>query len=383
MRKNTKRYGAVLGVVVGAVAMSACRYTGFSDAPSKSTAATATGWLVDQQQPDGGFELAGFAGFETSDAILAIAENAQQQVDWNITQARNAVRAVKTNGHDALHYIDDFVDSTSAPINAGSAAKVIVLVAKPLALGVTNFNPDGDTAKNLVAVLNGGAQPNGSYGTFNATAYAALAKKSGQRRVCRPTPSRSSAPVRKPSGGWDFNGEPTGNEADVDSTSIAIQALAAAGVAPTDADLRAGLAYLADHQRADGAWESFGSPDPNSTSTAIFAITAAGFDPASPCWRNVVRPARTGQPYTSPMVWLRSQQNTGVPTPGRCGPDQQPERLVRRQHVRDEPVDPGVPAGMEPGEPARTASLPVVTQRSGGEEWRLPTRSPGGPDALT
>jgi hypothetical protein len=318
VRKNTKRFGAVLGVVTCAVAMSACRYTGFLDAPSKSAAATATGWLVDQQQPDGGFELAGFAGFETSDAILAIAENAQQQAEWNITQARTAVRAVKTNGHDALHYIDDLVDDTTPPINAGGAAKVIVLVAKPLALGVTNFNPDGDTAKNLVAVVNGGAQPNGSYGTFNATAYAALAKKLVNGSV----PANTVAFIRagqEASGGWDFNGEPTGNEADVDSTSIAIQALAAAGVAPTDADLRAGLAYLADRQRADGAWESFGSPDPNSTSTAIFAITSAGFDPASPCWRNVVRPARTGQPYTSPMVWLRSQQNSGVPTPGDAG----------------------------------------------------------------
>ena len=318
MRKNTKRYGAVLGVVIGAVAMSACRYTGFSDAPSKSTAATATGWLVDQQQPDGGFELAGFAGFETSDAILAIAENAQQQVDWNTTQARSAVRAVKTNHHDALHYIDDFVDSTTARINAGSAAKVIVLVAKPLGLAVTNFNPDGDTGKNLVGVLNGGAQPNGSYGTFNATAYAAIAKKLVDGSV----PANTVAFIRagqEASGGWDFNGEPTGDEADVDSTSIAIQALAAAGVPGTDADLRAGLAYLADHQRADGAWESFAQPDPNSTSTAIFAITAAGFDPASPCWRNVVRPGRTGQPYTAPTVWLRSQQNTGVPTPADAG----------------------------------------------------------------
>ena len=72
MRKNTKRFGAVIGVAACAVAMSVCRYTGFADAPSKSTASAATDWLLDQQESDGGFELANFTGFETSDAILAI-----------------------------------------------------------------------------------------------------------------------------------------------------------------------------------------------------------------------------------------------------------------------------------------------------------------------
>ena len=126
-------------------------------------------------------------------------------------------------------------------------------------------------------------------------------------------------PPRKRAAAGTSTANRRGNDADVDNTAIAIQALAAAGVAGTDPDLRAGLAFLANNQRSDGAWEAFGSADPNSTSTAIFAVTAAGFDPAKPCWRNVVAPALAGNAYTSPMVWLQSQQNHGVPTPADAG----------------------------------------------------------------
>ena len=41
----------------------------------------------------------------------------------------------------------------------------------------------------------------------------------------------------------------------------------------------------------------------------MLAITAAGFDVNVPCWRNTVAPGLAAQPYTSPLAWLRSQQN--------------------------------------------------------------------------
>ena len=44
-----------------------------------------------RQQAGGGFEVSGFDGFETPDAILAIAEDAEQQVAWDTAQARAAV----------------------------------------------------------------------------------------------------------------------------------------------------------------------------------------------------------------------------------------------------------------------------------------------------
>jgi hypothetical protein len=305
VNRHIRRCGAVLGVVALAAGIAGCRYTGFNDGPSKATAATAVDWLVTQQQADGGFEVAGFAGFETPDAILAIADDAQQQYFWDATQARNAVLATIENGNNPLHAVDDFVDGT---INAGQAAKVIVLVAKPLGLSVTNFNPDGDAARNLAAAVNAGALGNGSYGAFNATLYAALAKKLVDGAV----PANTVAFIRaaqEASGGWDFNGDPAGNQADVDTTGLAVAALASAGVAPNDTDLRQGLAYLANNQQASGAWQAFGSNDPNSTSTAVFGIVAAGFDPTIPCWRNTAVPGLAGQPYASPISWLRTRQH--------------------------------------------------------------------------
>ncbi len=72
--------------------------------------------------------------------------------------------------------------------------------------------------------------------------------------------------------------------------------------------MRGALAFLAANQQASGAWQSFGTDDPNSTSLAILGITAAGFDVESPCWRNTAAPAATGTAYASPTAWLDSQQ---------------------------------------------------------------------------
>jgi hypothetical protein len=293
---------AALAVVVVA---TGCKFTGFNDANISSTTQKARNWLVTQQQADGGFEVSGFPGFETPDAIVAIGEEGQQQAAWNADQARTAVRAVKKNGISPLDWADTFADGT---LNAGQAAKLIVLVAKPLGLGIKTFNPAGDgDVRNLIAVVDSGAQVNGSYGAFNATLYAALAKW----LVDGVVPANTLAYIRggqQASGGWDFANDPTLTDADIDTTSLAIQVLVAAGVSPTDTDLVVALAFLANNQQSDGAWQSFGVDDPNSTATAIMAITAVGGDVTSPCWRDQVVPALHGHAYASPVAWLRDQQ---------------------------------------------------------------------------
>ena len=306
-RKPRAVFGALALVIVVSVIGAGCRFSGFNDPVARSSAGAATAWLVRQQQPDGGFEVAGFAGFETSDAILAIAENAQTEQTWNTTQARNAVANVVRSGKTPLTAIDDFADGT---LTAGQAAKLIVLVAKPLGYAPDSFNPQNDGAtRNLVAAMNAGATPNGAYGAFNATLYAAIA----QKLVTNAVPANTLALIRagqEPSGGWDFAGNPTPDDtpADVDTTALAVQALVSAGVAANDTDLRQALVFLAHQHRPLGAFQSFGVNDPNSTSTAIFAIVAAGYDPALPCWRDVADPALKGTAYTSPLDWLRSKQ---------------------------------------------------------------------------
>jgi hypothetical protein len=294
------------GVAALAVALVAtgCKYTGWGDDQAKGAAHTARNWLVTQQQTDGGFEVSGFPGFETPDAALAIAEDAQQQSAWNTDQARSAVQAVKRNGKSALDALDDFADGT---ITAGQAAKLVVLVAQPLGDDPRAFDPQHDGARNLVAAVDAGRVANGGYGAFNATLYATIALRLAGRTGDATTVSliRSG---QQASGGWGFSGDGTATDADVDTTSLAIQALVAAGLPGTDAALTNGVAYLAHQQQANGAWQSFGADDPNSTATAVMAVTAVGENPGAGCWRDRAVPALTGTAYADPLVWLRKQQ---------------------------------------------------------------------------
>jgi hypothetical protein len=303
VHRNFRRAAAVIAAAALVPALGAFRFTGFDHAPSRAAAANATSWLRTQQQADGSFEVAGFPGFETPDAIIAIAENAQQQAKWSRAQARAAVEATRRNGTSPLHAIDDLAD---AGPNAGQAAKLVILVTRPLGLNPKKFDPDGDGRTNLRAVVDAGLQADGSYGAFNATLYAAIAK-----RFLGGVPASTIANIRnaqEPNGGWNFTGDRTCNCADADTTALAIEALVSARVRKDDVDLRQGLAFLARSHRPTGAWQSFGADDPNSTAVATMAITSAGFDPTVVCWRDVVAPERRGQQYTSPVGWLRQQQ---------------------------------------------------------------------------
>jgi hypothetical protein len=273
--------------------------------PNRVTAAR--DWLVTQQQPDGGFEVAGFPGFETPDAALALAIAGQPKRRWSTTAALSAVEAVQTGGRSALNWAGDFAEG---PITAGQAAKLVVLVAGPTGLDPTSFDPDGDgVAVDLPAKVDAGFNPvTGWYGSFTATLFAVLAT----RAVGRAVPTVTVQAIRdaqEAGGGWNFAGDPSGNYADADTTGYAIQALIAAGAGASDPAVSAGLRFLAlTHEATTGAWQSFGSDDPNSTALAILAVTAAGHHPAKRCWRDAAAPERAGDPYVNPLRWLRSQQ---------------------------------------------------------------------------
>jgi hypothetical protein len=306
VHRKRKTIAVAAGAIALVTALSGFRYSGFDDAAAKASAASGAAYLKSRQLPGGSFEVAGFPGFETPDAILAIAENAQTAATWSPKQARDAVYAqVTTSGNSVLHATDDYADSG---INAGQAAKLVVLVTRPLGLSATTFHPDKDTPVDLAAIIDAGHQPNGSYGAFNATLYAAIAK-----RALGGVPADTLAYIKdaqQANGGWDYAGDPTGQTAaaDVDTTALAIQALVSARVGRGDPVLRAGLAFLARRQRAVGAWQSFGANDPNSTALAMFAITAAGYDPTTSCWRDKSVATLAGRPYRSPVTWLRADQ---------------------------------------------------------------------------
>ncbi len=296
-------------VATGAVAILAtglggCRHNGFADTEARTASTGATAWLRDQQLADGSFELAGFPGFETPDAVIAIAEEAQTGGGWSQAEALAAVEATVTGGHDPLDVLDDQADGA---LNAGTAAKLTVLVALPLGLSPTSFDPQGDGGRDLLAAIDAGLQPSGSYGTFGATLMAAIAKKAASQTVPATTVAHIRA-AQKADGSWDYLGDPSGTGSDIDTTAQGVTALVAAGLREDDPDLHAGLSFLAERQSATGAWQSYGTDDPNATAMATMAVSGAGYDPRSECWRNLFAPAKAGDPYVSPTAWLVDQQ---------------------------------------------------------------------------
>jgi len=269
-------------------------------------AGSAVAWLTTQQQADGGFEVAGFPGFETPDAVLAIGAGAQLS-GWNVPAARAAVLAQVRNGKTALDALDDLVDGGTTP---AQAAKLIVLVTAPLGLDASDFDPSNDSASavNLVTLVTSAAG-DGSYSSmaFNGRLYTALAL----RLLAQPIPAALVANIRagqQANGGWNYTGLPAGTDFDPDTTGLAVQALVAAGLGRTDPSIAKALTAFATNQSASGAWSAFGADDPNSTSLAMLAITAVGGDVSSPCWRDLAVPAKAGTPYASPLLWLKSRQ---------------------------------------------------------------------------
>ncbi len=307
----THRFRAAVAATLVALVVAPLLATPAS-ADTVSTPAIA--WLAAHQQTDGGFEIAQFPPFETPDAILAIAEDAQTTTTWDAEAARDAVEALDANGPDdggtPLDWADDYLDAH--PPGAGIAAKFIVLVAGPLGLDPTAFDPAGDLDEvDLVAAMDAGLLEDGSYGAgaLNDTLYALQAT----RVIGGAAPADTVAYVRaaqQASGGWSYDGATSGTDPDVDTTARAVQALAAAGLPAGDATVAAALKFLADRQAATGAWQSFGADDTNSTAMALVGLVAAGWRPSSSCWRTSSSSAAPATGYVNPATWLRSQQVT-------------------------------------------------------------------------
>lgn len=269
--------------------------------------AGAISFIAASQQDDGGFELGGFAGFETPDAVLAIGLGAAPgPLDPAAGRAR--VEAVQTDsGRDGFDAVDDEVE-TADGVSAGRAAKLAVLVALPFGFDVRAFDPSGDGAPvDLVAAIEAGRSADGSYGAFSDTLYAVLALSSLDRAV-GPETEELIRDAQQPNGGWDFAGDAAGDEVDVDVTSLAVQSLVALGADATDSGVQGGLALLGDSLRGGAGWGDEEGVNPNSTALAILAVTAAGYDAGDRCWRDIHAPATSDERYTPPADVLRSLQ---------------------------------------------------------------------------
>jgi hypothetical protein len=283
--------------------------------PADPVVTNARNWLVAQQQADGGFELANTPGFETPDAVLALASSFQTGPTWDGPGARASIQGIENNlGKDPLDALDDLVDNEANPASdaaAARAAKIIVLVADPLGIDPADFDPSNDSGPpvDLVGRVTSHQQLDGSYSLgalFNGVLYTTIALQTQGI----PVPSGLTNQIlggQRPDGSWDYSGTPNaqfgGN--DVDTTALALIALRSTGATTADQPVADAVTWLASVQQGSGAWQAFGSDDPNSTSTAAMALSDFHIDVTTSAWRATYGSPVSGT-YTSPYTALHA-----------------------------------------------------------------------------
>lgn len=237
--------------------------------PYRDLALGALSWIAAQQQPDGGFP--GFSASTTAEAVYAICA------------VGGDPNGFLKDGRSPISYLA--ANAIVLAANPGSAAKGV------LAVVCAGKDPRSFGGVDLLAVVEQSGNPaTGQYGydlTSHAFAIFALVATG------RPVPAAAVTWLRQaqtPEGGWSWSGDPTAGGADTNSAALAIQALVAAGVPPTDPALRSALAYLHTQQNADGGFP-YAKPSPygtntdsNSTAYVIQALVAAGQDPEGADW---------------------------------------------------------------------------------------------------
>ncbi len=224
----------------------------------------ALSWILAQQQPDGSF--AGFNPGATVDAVLALA-----------AAGRNPVSARSSDGLTALDYLTSQAAGYAAQ-GASAAGKLAVGVASagldPRAFGDIDLTQPISASYTITDGRFGGA------GSIWDQAWAML----GLRAAGATIPLSATAALEAmqiEGGGWGFD---VTAPADVDSTALALQALAAAGRDSTSPVVQAGLAYLRSVQTGGGFPGYDGLASASSTGLALQALAAFGEQPASLGW---------------------------------------------------------------------------------------------------
>ncbi len=233
-------------------------------APAALAANAALGWLAARQMiTDGGYGGTG----ATVETLLALGANGLTADNWrssantpSLADAARATVAAYSQG------------------GAGAAGKSAAsLAATELCLPALTAQPGGHYSPTL-----------GVYSTQSGpNAWAMLGTLALGQEIAQPavTGLRSQA---LGSGGWEWA---PGWGADTNATSLAVQALLAAGEPVSATVILNGLAYLKSAQNDDGGFayavESSvpGDSDANSTAYAVQALAAAGQEIYSAAWQ--------------------------------------------------------------------------------------------------
>ena len=268
----------------------------------------AMSWLETQQEADGGFEVANFPGFETADAVLALAAAGQPDPGWDEADALSAVQAVSNGGKTGLDALDDLVD---APVEPAQAAKVIALDVVPLGLDAGDFDPSNDTEAvvDLLAIVQSaagtGEYPDLAFGgrVFVAWALAALGE------TVPPALLAAIEGAQQANGSFHYSGVASGSGHDPDLTASVIIALTLAGRPVTDPTVRDAVVSLGLTQIWNGEWNAeFDTGNPNSTALVLQAAATLGTGSRATCWRDTAEIRFAGVPYPRPVRAIERRQ---------------------------------------------------------------------------
>jgi len=243
-------------------------------APSARTE-RALSWMAEQQNSDGGWSSFGTASDPgaTIDIVLAFAA-----AGYDPTSITNG-------GNSPLGYLEDAATSyTRDDTDIVFPAQTGKLIAGVVATGgdPTSYGAD---SLSLVADLQSTLQPTGAYSTTAARGFSTGAASATTQSFAMLGLVAAGETVPQSAIDWLLGEQQAdGSWGSIDATGIALQALLAAGVSPSDDAIGDAIGYLRDTQASSGGWQAFGAFSTNSTAYAIQGLLAAGVDLSGSDW---------------------------------------------------------------------------------------------------
>lgn len=238
--------------------------------PIKSRAVAtrkALDWIKGQQQADG--SLNGFGVGTSLDALLS-----WQAADHDPSELTHS---------SSVSLLDYLAQEGPAYAASGPAAAGKLL----LGLVAADANPRDFAGMNLVISTTASLDPlSGRFGSSNYDQIYAMLGLVAAGEELPSTSAEALIALASSDGGWGFS--PNDQFSDVDSTALALQALAAAKVPESHAAVQKAFAYLRSQQLPDGGFLGYdGSTSASSTALAIQALAAYGYAPDSLAWSKV------------------------------------------------------------------------------------------------
>jgi hypothetical protein len=250
---------------------------------------TGSAYLVAPANLIGGHYYESFPGYAdfglTIDGAFALAATGDQD-----PALKGIVAFLDSAGKDPNGYTVNTWTGIGTPYASGGAIGDEVLLAQ-----ATGYNPRDFGGHNLIAALDASVCARASTGantscagagnyTYGSSVFDQALGIMAQLRASQV--SEAAAPIRYLESLRNADGSfpsliPDSHDQDVDSTAMAVMALALVPGSAAAADVRSGIAWIAGRQEGDGGFPGASGDSVNSTGLAIQALTldGAGYRP--------------------------------------------------------------------------------------------------------